>query len=198
MGFLKFQREAIIGMILGDSYLQPTGKRNARLRIEHSLSQKDYIFWKYELLKNIAQSKPKLIRRYNPIWRKSYSYYRFQTFSSPLLGKFRRWFYQDNKKVIPHNICNLLKSPLSLAVWYMDDGYYYTRDNYIFLYLPPYFPEEIKRVCDALEENFNLQGKYKIKKSGSERYLWFDKKNTKKLYTIVKPHLIPLFKKNFL
>jgi hypothetical protein len=57
----KKQREILIGTILGDGYLQKTGKRNARLKLEHSEKQKDYIFWKYEELKNLMQDRPKRI-----------------------------------------------------------------------------------------------------------------------------------------
>lgn len=192
MGLLKSQREALIGMVLGDAYLQPTGKRNARLRLEHSVKQKDYIFYKYELLKNMMQRKPKFIKRFNPHWKKHYSYYRLQSHSSPIFGKFRRWFYPEGKKRIPINIKGLLKTPLSLAIWYMDDGYYYHRDECIFLYLSDYPAQDIQRLKETLEENYDLLAKYKKRKK-SERYLFFNKEETKKFIRIVRPHIIPLF-----
>lgn len=198
MGLLKKQRESIIGMILGDAYLQPTGKRNARLRLEHSTKQKDYIFWKYELLKNFMQSKPKLYKRYNPRWKKEYYYYRCQTHSSPIFGRLRKRFYQNSRKTIPENIEVLLKSPLTLAIWVMDDGYLYKRDKHLFIYLPPYTEEEISRLREALKKNFGLESKYGEKKKGKERFLWFDKRNTQHLIEIIKPHLIPSFKEKLL
>ncbi len=185
-------------MILGDAYLQPTGKRNARLRVEHSGDQKEYIFWKYELLKNFMQSKPKLIRRYNPHWKKWYSYYRCQTHSSPILGRLRRRFYRDSRKTVPENIERLLKSPLTLAIWVMDDGYLYKRDGHLFLYLPPYTQEEVERLIMALRHNFGLEAKYKEKKGGREHYLYFDRENTRRLIEIIKPHLIPSFREKLL
>jgi hypothetical protein len=116
----KRQREILIGTILGDGYLQKTGKRNARLKLEHSEKQKDYIFWKYEELKNLMQDRPKRIERFNPKWGKTYVYYRCQTHSMPLLGRYKRYFYDEGgKKKVPENIEKLLRSPLSLAVWYM-------------------------------------------------------------------------------
>lgn len=33
------------------------------------------------------------------------------------------YFYPERKKIIPHNIQSFLHDPLSLAVWFMDDGY---------------------------------------------------------------------------
>ena len=55
----KRQYEIILGTIMGDGYIQMTGKKNARLRFEHSEKQKDYINWKWQELKNWMQDKPK-------------------------------------------------------------------------------------------------------------------------------------------
>jgi len=78
MSLTKMQREIVIGLLLGDAFMQKTGSRNARLRLEHSAGQKEYIFWKHKVLSNLMQAKPKFIRRYNPHWKKSYNYYRCQ------------------------------------------------------------------------------------------------------------------------
>ena len=199
MGLLKVQRLVLIGTLLGDGYIQPVGKRSARLRLEHASSQKEYIFWKWEIFKNYMQSKPKLIKRYNQRWKKWYSYYRCQSHSSPVFARYRRLFYEGGRKRIPGNIRTLLKNALTLAVWFMDDGYFYRRDKHIFLYLPKdYTFREIEMLKDALKENFGLEAKYKEKKEGSERYLWFDKLQSKKFIEIIKPHLLPIFKKRFL
>src|SRR3989338_6002614 len=112
----KKQKEVLIGLILGDGFLQATGKRNARLRLEHSSKQKSYLDWKVEVFKNFMQSEPKRMDRFHPTWRKTYSYYRCQSHATPVFGKFRRLFYRDNRKVIPKNIQSLLKAPQTLAV----------------------------------------------------------------------------------
>jgi hypothetical protein len=192
MGLTKRQKEIVIGIILGDGFLQKTGKRNARLRLEHSLKQKDYIFWKYSELKNMMQSEPKLMRRFNPVYKKSYSYYRCQSLSSPEFGRLRRRFYQEGRKVIPKDIAAIFKSPLSLAVWYMDDGYLYTRDKSAYIYLSKYTQQEIERLALALEKNFSLKPTILLKK---KKYpcLYFNVEETKKLMEIIRPHIIPFF-----
>jgi hypothetical protein len=185
----KRQREIIIGTILGDGYLQKTGKKNARLKLEHSEKQRDYIFWKYQELKNLMQDKPKKIVRYNPKWKKEYIYYRCQTHSMPFLGKLKRYFYDDNgKKVIPTNIKNLLKSELSLAVWYMDDGYYYKRDEVIYIYLPKYKEEELERLKLVLKDNFDVEIKVIYKKGYPCIYL--NKEETKKFFNMVGKYIV--------
>lgn len=189
----KRQREILIGTILGDGYLQSTGKRNARLKLEHSEKQKEYIFWKYEELKNLMQDRPKRYERYNPIWKKSYTYYRCQSHSMPLLGRYKRYFYDEKgRKRIPENISKLLRSPLSLAVWYMDDSHYYPRDRVAYIYLPKYSEEELNRLVEALKENFGLHPKVVYKKGYP--CLYFSREETTRLSEIIKPW-VPEFMK---
>jgi len=184
----KRQREIIIGTLLGDGYLQSTGKRNARLKLEHSDRQKDYIFWKWEELKNLMQDKPKKIERYNPRWKKTYTYWRCQSHSMPLLGKMKRLFYDEKgRKRVPEKVSMLLRSPLSLAVWFMDDGHYYKRDGVAYIYLPKYSEEELKRLTEALEKNFSLKPRVMWKKGYP--VLYFNREETEKLMEIIKPHI---------
>ena len=140
------ERNIVIGCILGDGFIQKTGEKNARLRLEHSISQKDYIFWKWRELKRYIQNQPKSIVRFNPIWKKQYAYYRCQSHSSPEFGKLRTLFYYNHQKQIPENIEKLL-NPLVLAVWFMDDGYYYQRDKTSYIYLSK-SPRILFQVCD--------------------------------------------------
>ncbi len=109
------QVEILIGTILGDGYIYHQGK----IQIEHSAKNKEYLIWKYDELKNLSYKKVGYIERYDKRTGKNYSSLRFW-----LRQYFRPWrevFYQNNEKVFPEN---LLLTPLSLAVWYMDDGCY--------------------------------------------------------------------------
>ena len=187
----KRQREIVTGTILGDAYIQLTGKQNARLRFEHGEKQKDYISWKWTELKNLMQDKPKKITRYNPIWKRVYTYYRCQSYSSPIFGKLRRMFYCDSKKVIPSNFGKLLKSGLSLAVWFMDDGYYYHRDRTAYIYLSKFSKEGLATLVRVLKDNFNLESKVEIKKRGENINLKFSVTETEKLVNLIKADVIP-------
>jgi hypothetical protein len=84
------------------------------LEINHSASQKDYVDWKYKILKTITKGAPKL-RRIND----NRIAYRFFTRCLPEITDLFRTFYRDGKKSIPDK---LDINVLSLAVWYMDDG----------------------------------------------------------------------------
>jgi hypothetical protein len=186
----KRQRELILGAVLGDGFLQKTGKRNARLRLEHSEKQRDYLWWKYETLSNLMQDKPKPIQRFHPRWKKAYTYYRCQTHAMPLLGRYQRAFYDEQgRKRVPQQIKRWLKAPLTLAVWYMDDGHYYPRDRSAYIYLPRYSREEVAWLIEALSENFGLRARAIVKKGYP--VLYFDPRETERLKAIVREWVHP-------
>ena len=185
----KRQYDIILGTVMGDAYIQATGKKNARVRFEHSEKQKDYIYWKWQELKSWMQDKPKKVVRYNPIWKKIYTYYRCQTHSSPVFGKLRRLFYTDNQKIIPENFGRIFRSDLALAVWYMDDGYYYHRDKTAYIYLSKFPEREIKKILRVLDKNFALKPKLEIKRSENIN-LKFPVNETKKLINLIKLEII--------
>ena len=57
----QFQNSLIIGSILGDGYVRiMPGRKNAFLEINHSANQKEYVDWKYEMLRDVCRSSPKL------------------------------------------------------------------------------------------------------------------------------------------
>jgi recombination protein RecA len=190
MGTSRRQLDVLIGIVMGDGYLQKTGSKNARLRLEHSAKQKDYILWKHDILANLMQSRPKLLKRFNPVWKKTYSYYRCQSHSSPVFGMLRRLFYGNGRKIIPENIDELLRSAVSLAVWYMDDGYFYNRDKSAYIYMASYPRVELDRLLYALANNFKLRPGILVKK-GKYPCLYFSVDETRKLMDVVRPYIIP-------
>jgi len=108
----KVQKQVILGSILGDGYMRK--KTNAHLQITHSYKQKEYVDWKYKILRNLVLTKPSKYRgNANRVG------YRFFTKSTPDLTEFYDIFYKNKEKVIPNDI---ILTPLTLAIWYMDDG----------------------------------------------------------------------------
>ena len=183
------QKDVVIGMILGDAYLQKTGKQNARLRLEHSINQRAYLDWKVTILHNYFQSKVQTLTRVNTIWNKTYQYVRIQSMSSSDLGELQRAFYKASGKVVPENIALYLRSPLSLAVWFMDDGYYYPRDRMAYIYIPNLDEESRERLLLALKTNFSLEPVLKQKKKGL--VLIFNVSETQKLMKLIKKYILP-------
>lgn len=190
----KEQKSILFGIILGDGYLQKTGKKNARLRLEHGAKQKEYLLWKVEKLKKLFQGKAKYLERIHPITKREYSYWRHQSQSTPYLGKLRKIFYPDGNKRIPEDVEKYL-TPLALAVWYMDDGYYYSRDRCSYLYLGNITKKEAEIVHQVLGEKFHLLSRVKQKKKGYTIY--FPPEETKKLKFLIKGHTINQFNYKF-
>jgi len=109
----------LIGTLLGDGSLVANAHgKNYRLQIEHQKKQKSYLEWKYRVFERWCLSPPKFRVKTN-------SWY-FRTISHPIFTEYRslfyQAFYQAKKKIIPKEIETLLTNPVSLAVWYMDDG----------------------------------------------------------------------------
>lgn len=187
------QKMILYGLVLGDAYLQPTGRLNARLRLEHSLKQNDYVNWKYDQLKNLFQTRPKRINRVHPKTKKTYSYLRLQSHASPFLGELRKMLYSqnNNNRQIIKGLDKLLKTGITLAVWYMDDGYYDKRDKSAHIYLPKLKEEEIIRLIRVLEVNFGLRPNWYCRPDKESCQLNFTGQQKDMLIKIIKPYIIP-------
>jgi LAGLIDADG DNA endonuclease family len=110
----QLQKAVVVGSMLGDGYVRKMkGRKNAFLEINHSFKQKEYVDWKYSVLENLTKSKPKMrLGKANRVA------YRFYTKQLPELTEIMNKFYAGNKKIIP----KIRLDPITLAVWYMDDG----------------------------------------------------------------------------
>src|SRR3989344_9081553 len=129
------QKAILVGTLLGDGYLQKTGEKNARLRLEHGGKQKEYLLWKMHAFPRLFQGKAVHLSRVHPKSLATYEYWRAQSSSSPVLGKWRTLFYPDGKKQIPKNLAEILTEPLALAGWGMGGGGYKPKGKNKFLYL---------------------------------------------------------------
>jgi recombination protein RecA len=107
----KEQHSLIIGSLLGDGAMRC--KTNALIEFNHGADQRAYVDWKYSRLANLVGTPPKL-RNGNG----GRLAYRFTTRSLAELTPFYRAFYSTGRKAVP----DVELTPLTLAVWFMDDG----------------------------------------------------------------------------
>lgn len=120
----------VIGGILGDSHVQKTRSlsQTSRLRFGHGIGQKDYLLWKYKVFEKwcLLTKGPKehiqsgfpfisFYTSYDEKWTKYHNLFYERDYSSDKSGIFY-------KKRIPENLEDYLTHPLSLLVWYCDDG----------------------------------------------------------------------------
>src|SRR3990172_6962117 len=104
---------------MGDGALSPTGSGiGARFRWGHGAKQVEYGDWKASLFANITVS-----RSTNA---KGATFHDVQPL--PELAELRDAVYVGGKKVFSDDYLKLL-TPLSLAIWYMDDGCFTLRSK---------------------------------------------------------------------
>lgn len=146
------QREIIIGTVLGDGSLEFDGYKGTRLQIKQSARHKEYVMWLFKNLIDLCKSAPKR--------KKDTGQWYFSTRHINELTDFQRIFYSGKKKIVPKRIKELLVSPLSLAVWYMDDG---KLDFIRKVHCSPslctdsFSFDEVKMLIDVLDKNFRVK-----------------------------------------
>lgn len=122
------EKAVIFGTLLGDAILIKRGE-SYRLRIAHSIKQKEYVDWKYKKLKRLCTKvqPPKIY-----LEKKKYLRSEFYTDSSLCLKQIHQLFYKPMvnsngktvyiKTITQELLDNLPKNPIVLAVWFLDDG----------------------------------------------------------------------------
>ena len=159
------QRAVIIGSILGDGNLSGNwSQTNYHLRVSHSVKQSEYLSWKYEILRNFILTKPQVYEKTKSI--------SFRTISHHEFTELYKLFYPSGKKVVPRNIEELIKDPIIIAVWFMDDGNIRKVKNKIYGYYlntQSFNLVENQILREALKNNFGINsmvmrnhGKYRI------------------------------------
>ncbi|HEX6257475.1 MAG TPA: LAGLIDADG family homing endonuclease [Euzebyales bacterium] len=114
-----FQWEVVVGGLLGDSALSPNQNgHSAQLRWGHGAKQAEYADWKASLFANVGTSRSTnatgaVFHDMRPL---------------PELAELREAVYIGGKKVISHDYLKRL-TPLSLAIWYTDDGTFTLRSK---------------------------------------------------------------------
>lgn len=171
----KRQQELIVGKMLGDGTLEDRGNANSRLQIRHSIKQKEYVDWCFLQLREFTSCYPRQLKN---------SYF-FRTKGLPVFTKQRELWYQGKRKILPKK---LAVSPFILTVWYMDDGYYDTRRESVWLCTRCYSLLEINRLRDILLRMGIASGVVKDRSHFKIRVL---SKDRDKFIRQVKPYIIP-------
>jgi len=179
--------------VLGDGRLQPTGRCRARLRLEHGLDQVEYLLWKANELSGIAAGQTTYLDRVHPLTRAMYRYVRHQSRASAIYGAVWKIFYPQGKKRIPDLLRELLTEPLALAVWYMDDGYYFARERECYLYLGTVSAEEAQTAQAVVASNFGLAPRV-LDKRRKGYALYFSARQARALADVIGVDLLPYFR----
>jgi hypothetical protein len=148
--------EIVVGTILGDGCLERNG-HNVRFRIDHSVSQKAFVDWKFHELQELNPSQPRLVERVDSRTRKLHVNYRFATGTMSILNKYFTMFYgNEGCKGIPQSVGTVLTTALSLAVWYMDDGGRRSDCKSGYLNTNAYSVRDVESLKECLLERFGI------------------------------------------
>ncbi len=170
-------KSIILGSLLGDGSLKLNLKySNARFSFRHSAKQKDYFFWKANMLKKeIAGNKY--------FWHQGKDgsdgwggeKIRFQSLALPALTELYLLTHPHQGKFqIRRKWLNLL-TPLSLAVWWQDDGSIIANGRKGVLCTDGFKPEEVKLLEQYLKKvwHINAVASPKSKNNPNQYRLWF-------------------------
>ena len=189
--FPPHQLDVIIGSLLGDGRLEcrSVGIRQpitARLRVHHGEKQKDYVFWKYKVLKNLTLKEPQ-----ESLWdnRKrnlhEVSWY-FHTRSTEHLGILQRFLYEETRKVLPENVFDLF-TPRMIAIWFMDDGS--NNGGSITMSTHSFSFEEQRRISSFFKNRYAINPT--VVKDRTKFKLAIGRSDYAKFIHIVQPFIIP-------
>jgi hypothetical protein len=174
--FTKYQREVLIGCILGDGYLSERNN-SVNCNILQSVKQKEYLLHKKEIFNNCSGK----LYEYKKDKRHEFS---FRLNTNQDLKQIYSMFYKDKIKYLNKEVLNELTG-VSLAFWYMDDGWL-NKKKYYYLATHCFSKDDIQLLKEVLKDKFDIDinlfkdGSISIKANSSHIF-----------YNLIKEHIIP-------
>lgn len=186
--FTLKQKELIVGIILGDGHLETrTNGKTYRLKIEHGITQKEYVDYLYSQFKYFCKTPPK--KRIRVSLGKTMVSYGFTTLSSGSWRFYGQQFYKGNKKIIPLIISKLL-TVQSIAVWFMDDGSYKSPEHKTYIiHANGYAKQELEIVSKVFSEKFGIT--VAVHKQYSQWRLCVSAQSAVSFKKMLQPYIIP-------
>jgi recombination protein RecA len=185
-----FQWKVLLGGLMGDGALSPSQSGlAARFRFGHGTRQVAYGDWKASLFANLTVS-----RSTNA---KGSVFHDVQPLAE--LAELRQAVYVGGKKVFSHDFLKAL-TPLSLAIWYMDDGTFSLRAKGLQertrdgsgrseICIEAMEPTTRSRLIDYLADTWSIRPKL-VQRAG-KAVLIFSKDETAKLHALIAPFVHP-------
>jgi recombination protein RecA len=189
------QWQVVLGSLMGDAALSPSripGSLGTRFRMGHGARQVDYLDWKASMFGNIEQSRSTNSRGAAFV----------DLTPLPELAELCQAVYLgDGNKHLSWEYLKAL-TPLSLAVWYMDDGSFAirakgmqqrTRDGSgrSEICVEAMSPGSRERLVEHLADTFDLRPVLRPRGSRGQAVLTFGKDETAKLHQLIAPYVHP-------
>jgi len=180
------QQEVLIGSLLGDGCLVVNNLGDAaHFQEMHSAAQRRYLEWKHDVFMPFS----KRIHKEDKVLddgRESKGF-GFKTCVHPLFVRFYDMFYGGAKKHLPDGLMRNI-SPLSLAVWYMDDGCLSDQNkDGVFTIASGFCKESVEVIADSLNDRFQFD--IEVREVDSVSVLVFH--NKQKFFDVIGRHIVP-------
>ncbi len=184
----KKQKEILVGLILGDGHLETLNNgRTYRLKVEHSLKQREYLDWLYSNFKKWINTTPKIRKRTS--LGKIIETYGFTTYTSGILRFYAQQFYRNKKKIIPKMIDKII-TPQSLAIWFMDDGSIKSKTHKtLLIHTHGYSKNDLLLIIKVLKKKFGL--KIGLQKQYNKWRLYIYSESVDNFKKIISPYILP-------
>ncbi|MBI2704980.1 MAG: recombinase RecA [Actinobacteria bacterium] len=186
------QWQVLLGGLMGDGALPSTkSSHGARFCWGHGAEQASYAEWKSALFNNLGMS-----RSTN---KKGAVFYDMQPL--PELAALREAVYLDGKKVLSDDYLKAL-TPLSLAIWYMDDGSFSMRAEGLHeriddgggrseICIEAMEPTTRQRLVDYLAGTWGIHAELSLRGAQKKATLTFPRDDTAKLHALIAPFVHP-------
>lgn len=188
--FTDRQKAIVYGTLLGDGYLRPTngnsGNCSYSLSLCHGEKQLDYLKWKYEEFKNyvVMENFQKSTRDFHG----NAPTYAFSTISHPFLQEAHAVCYSaGGKKDITRQWLEQL-TPLSLAVWYLDDGSLNKRYHTIVLCTNSFSKEGQLLAINYFHDKYGLHAVLEPRRNG-QTVIRINASESRKFMDIISPYV---------
>jgi len=182
------QRSLLVGTLLGDGHLETQSQgRTYRLKVEHSISQREYTDWLYEQFKDFVHGN--IYVKSRQVKGKTFTSCGFTTYSLGLFRFYAHQFYKEREKLIPKTIKKLI-DPLALAVWFMDDGSLKSAKHKTYIiHALGYKKGDLELVKRVFRSKFGIE--VKIHRQYDKWRLYVASESAEEFKRLIKPHIIP-------
>ena len=188
---LSIRAQAIIlGGILGDGSLKlHANYKNARYSFRHSAKQKNYFFWKAKELKEIAGKQSTWVQGKEKSDGWGDEKLRFQSIALPALTNIYNLTHKGGKLKVRRRWLNML-NPLSLAIWWLDDGSLISNSRKGVLCTDGFTAEDVKVLHQYLKKVWQIETSiHEVGHRGQYRLHIRSTEQLKKLLEIILPHI---------
>lgn len=181
----NLQMEVVRGSLLGDGSLSFSASNHMgiRFRIGHGKAQTNYLRWKIKFFSNLKLSTHKTLKEA----------LKFDLTPLPELYSLRKSMYINGHKFLSPEFISSL-TPLSIAIWYMDDAHLDIRNKVkskarIQICVEAIHPDSRLPLLQYLKSKFDIEGN--LRKQGYKTIISFDQHNSQKFQQLIKRYVHP-------